>query len=102
MNYITYKVIEDDIEYDVSTHDGIKTYYLNNLRHRENGPAVEYSDGTKVWCKFGYWHREDGPARIFCDGQKEYWFNDRLHLMITSDEQWLKIVNELIIKEIIE
>jgi len=30
--------------------------------HREDGPAVEYSDGSKTWWINGLRHREDGPA----------------------------------------
>lgn len=29
--------------------DGTKSWYLNDKRHREDGPAVEYSDGDKFW-----------------------------------------------------
>jgi len=28
---------------------GSKRWYLNGLKHREDGPAVEYLTGTKVW-----------------------------------------------------
>ena len=28
---------------------GTKGWWLNGERHREDGPAVEYTDGTKVW-----------------------------------------------------
>ena len=28
---------------------GDKHYYVNNVLHREDGPAVEYVNGTKIW-----------------------------------------------------
>ena len=38
------------IEYTVKVYDnGDKQWFLNNKRHREDGPAVEYIDGTKYW-----------------------------------------------------
>jgi hypothetical protein len=42
--------------------NGIKQWYLNGERHRENGPAIEYENGIKVWYLNGEIHREDGPA----------------------------------------
>jgi hypothetical protein len=29
--------------------NGDKWWYLNDKRHREDGPAVEYASGTKSW-----------------------------------------------------
>ena len=38
------------IEYTVKVHDsGDKYWYLNGKLHREDGPAIEYSDGYKAW-----------------------------------------------------
>ena len=28
---------------------GTKYYYVNNVLHREDGPAIESSNGTKYW-----------------------------------------------------
>lgn len=50
-------------------------YRLNGQLHREDGPAVEYSDGTKVWWVKGKLHREDGPAFEHPDGRKQWWVN---------------------------
>ena len=41
MSYIKYEV-------HVSS-QGTKSWHLNGKLHREDGPAVEYSDGTKHW-----------------------------------------------------
>ena len=37
-----------DIKIDKS---GDKYYYVNNVLHREDGPAIEYADGEKRWFK---------------------------------------------------
>jgi len=37
-------------EYTVKVfEDGSKTWYLDGQRHREDGPAVEFSSGTNAW-----------------------------------------------------
>lgn len=48
-----------------------------NLRHREDGPAVEYTNGTKLWYINGSYHRDDGPAKVFRGGDK-HWFRHGL------------------------
>ena len=45
----------------------------SNQFHRENGPAIEWSDGTKEWYLDGKLHRTDGPAVEWFDGDK-YWY----------------------------
>ena len=41
--------------------------------HREDGPAVIYTNGSEEWYINDKLHREDGPAVIWEDGTK-YWF----------------------------
>ena len=60
--------------------DGDKFYYSDRemtIRHREDGPAIEYSNGTKSWYLNGKRHREDGPAIENADGSKYWYLNDR-------------------------
>tara|TARA_R100000081_G_scaffold85407_1_gene54396 strand:- start:207 stop:713 length:507 start_codon:yes stop_codon:yes gene_type:complete len=52
---------------------GTKYWYLNGKYHREDGPAIEYSDGSKYWWLNGKRHREDGPAYEGAGGTK-YWY----------------------------
>ena len=77
---------------------GNKYYYLNNLLHREDGPAIEYTDGSEEWYKNGKLHREDGPAIKWVNGPKfwhlngkRYGYNDNF-----TNESWIKFVNTLI------
>ena len=42
------------IKYEVEVDsNGTKYWYLNGKLHREDGPAVEWSDGSKYWCLNG-------------------------------------------------
>ena len=56
---------------------GVKQWYLNNQRHREDGPAVEYCDGGESWYVNGKLHCENGPAVIRTNGVKEWWLNGK-------------------------
>ena len=59
------KVIEDD---------GTIHYYLGDLHHNPDGPAVIGFAGRhkEYWFK-GLRHRIDGPAIKYLDGDYEYW-----------------------------
>ena len=34
--------------------DGTKEWFMNDLHHRQDGPAIEYADGTTEWWLNGY------------------------------------------------
>jgi hypothetical protein len=51
----------------------------NNEFHRDDGPAVVYTNGEQYWYKHGVIHREGGPAIIKSDGTEEWICNGRLH-----------------------
>ncbi|RTK95513.1 MAG: hypothetical protein EKK64_06740 [Neisseriaceae bacterium] len=58
----------------VEQENGTKEYYNSkNSLHKENGPAVIYSNGDEEWWFLGRKHRIDGPAVIY--GNKQYWFH---------------------------
>ena len=44
--------------------DGTKHWYVDDLLHREDGPAIEYADGSK------YWFIND--KEIFCKSNEEF------------------------------
>jgi len=57
---------------------GDKRYYKDRamtIRHRLNGPAIEYANGHKEWYVDGQHHRLDGPAVEYTNGDKE-WYVD--------------------------
>ena len=56
---------------------GDKYWYKNGKLHREDGPAVEWTDGGKCWYKNGKLHRGDGPAAEYASGGKEWWINGK-------------------------
>jgi hypothetical protein len=86
--------------------DGGRSWYLNNMLHREDGPAVEWADGTKWWCLNDRLHREDGPAIEVANGigTKKYYlngeqlteeeFNAKMKKTITIDGVTYKLVKE--------
>lgn len=59
----------------------IKAVYRNKLcqLHKEDGPAIEYTDGHKEWYINGELHRLDGPAIEWPDGGKSYYINGKRH-----------------------
>ena len=64
------------IEYTVEVYNnGTKFWYLNGKRHREDGPAIEWSDGDKSWWLNGKLHREGGPAVECVNGIKKWYLN---------------------------
>ena len=69
--------------------DGEKHYYINGKLHRENGPAIYWEDKYKQYYmkKYyinGFLHNEDGPAVELPDGYQEYWLNGKRY----SFEDW--------------
>ena len=59
--------------------NGDKSWYINDKLHREDGPAVVYADGSKSWYINGKRHREDGPAVVYADGSTTWFINDKCH-----------------------
>ena len=64
-------------EFDINEERVI--WRLNGLWHREDGPAVTYSDGTQEWWLNDQIHREDGPAVVSSDGRQEWFLNNQRH-----------------------
>ena len=59
--------------------NGNQEWWINGVRHRDNGPAIETKDGTNIWYQHGKIHRENGPALTTANGYCEWRINDRLH-----------------------
>lgn len=58
---------------------GTKKWYLNGELHREDGPAIEYTNGTNAWWQHGKCHRIGAPAAEHANGDKYWYVNDKLH-----------------------
>jgi len=94
-----YTITENNIIYDIIEYDrGTKFWMLNNIFHREIGPAIEWSDGGKSWYKNGNRHRDDGPAAEYNDGLVSYWYNDIRLEHINSNEELKRYIKLLSIK----
>ena len=78
--------------------NGSKYWYINGLRHREDGPAVEYSDGYKEWWINDKLHREDGPAVEYSYGGKRWYLNGKEY----SEDQYHQELIKLKLKRLIE
>jgi len=59
--------------------NGNREWFVNGLRHREDGPAIEFADGRRYWYINGLRHREDGPAVEYADGTRGWYVNGLLH-----------------------
>lgn len=66
------------IKYEVHDRDLGTFWYLNGKLHREEAPAVTYTNGDEAWYLNGQLHREDGPAY---DGiaEKHWYINGIRH-----------------------
>ena len=87
------------MNYDVKIDKyGNKRYYVNNILHREDGPAVEWHDGSKAWYVNGKRHREDGPAIEYSDGDKHWYLDGKLYGYNNdfTNKSWKSFVKTLI------
>ena len=71
--------------------DGSKEWYIKGELHREEGPAREWINSTKEWCINGQYHREDGPAREFADGTKQWFLNGKGYSEQEHQQEVIKI-----------
>ena len=75
MSSIEYKVAVETLT------DGRKRTFwrVNGKLHREDGPAIIFSDRNKAWYRNGKLHREDGPADVYPDGREHWYIDGKLH-----------------------
>ena len=69
-----------DTQYIKIDHEGNKFYYSDRamvIRHKLNGPAVEWADGDKEWSVNGTLHRGDGPAIMSALNGNKWFLNGR-------------------------
>ena len=65
------------IEYTVKVEGGDRFWYLNGKYHREDGPAIEWTNGDRSWYLNGELHREDGPAVELANGGCVWYLNGK-------------------------
>jgi hypothetical protein len=59
--------------------NGTKHWYLNGIKHRIDGPAMEDPAGNKWWYQDGDLHRTDGPAIHYVNGEKHWYVKGQRH-----------------------
>lgn len=64
--------------------NGTVEWRLDDRIHREDGPAIEYTDGTKKWYWNGKLHRENGPAVEYPSGTKHWFLNGKCHRVVQA------------------
>ena len=70
---------------------GTKRWYLNSKCHREDGPAVEYTNGHKEWWLNDKLHRVDGPAIEYADGDKSWYYQGK-KINCKDNEEFLRTI----------
>jgi hypothetical protein len=89
------------IEYTVKVHtNGTKSWYLNDKRHREDGPAIEFADGTKSWWLDDKLHRVGGPAVEYANGHKVWYLNGKHLTEEEFNEKMNPTVKEMTVEQI--
>lgn len=90
---------ENESSFCVTESDGTKKWYSKKRKlHRENGPALKYTDGSEEWFMHGKHHRKNGPAVKEADGTEYWFFNGQLHredgpaviLPLEKNKKWFR------------
>ena len=71
-------------------------------QHREDGPAIEWTDGSKFWYRNGKLHREDGPAIEYANGSKYWRLNGKEYTEEEFNRATKKVIPEYTMEEAIE
>lgn len=78
---ISEHAVFDTLKYRIVVNKyGTREYYNSaNKLHRDDGPAVEWSNGDKYWYQNGLLHRTDGAAIVSPGGYKTWYHNGQRH-----------------------
>lgn len=76
--YMNGKIHRDDLPAMIYS-DGSECWYLNDNLHRDGGPAINYANGYQAWYNNGALHREDGPAVIYENGKEMWYLNNKIY-----------------------
>ncbi len=66
-------------------------WWINGKLHREDGPAIEFTNGIKIWYYNDQRHRKDGPAVEGSDGSKKYYYHGK-YIDCATDEEFKKLI----------
>ena len=69
----------------------VMKWYLDDILHKEIGPAVIHNFGMIQYWSYGKVHRMDGPAIIFSNG-RERWYYQGKKLDCSNQEEFDKLV----------
>ena len=67
--------------------DGKNFWYQHGKLHRDDGPAIEDAKGNKWWYQYSLVHRENGPAIVSFDGVETWWIKNKI-LKVNSQEEF--------------
>tara|TARA_R110000868_G_C10813859_1_gene758071 strand:- start:519 stop:779 length:261 start_codon:yes stop_codon:yes gene_type:complete len=70
---------------------GTKRWLLHGKRHREDGPAIEFTNGNKYWFINDILHREDGPACEYTTGDKEWYYQGK-QIFCEDNQEFLRMI----------
>jgi len=85
-------VIKLDKPRKSTTRKGVQRFRLDDVFHREDGPAIEHPNGYREWWQKGQLHRDDGPAVESHLGRKEWWIHGKcvkVEWPKDIDQKWL-------------
>jgi len=74
-----------------TNYNGSIYWTLNGKYHREDGPAIQFTDGTKYWYFHGQYHRADGPAIEYTNGHRSWWYYGQ-QINCFSQEEFERLV----------
>ena len=78
----------------VECNNGHRAWYINGLLHREGDlPAVESYSGDRYWYKRGMKHRDSGPAVIKTNGDR-HWYLDGKRYLEKEFKSKIRSINE--------
>jgi hypothetical protein len=63
-------------------------WFIDGKRHRLNGPAIEWHDGGKEWYADGKLHRLNGPAFEHTNGSREWYVDGKRHRLDGPAIEW--------------
>ena len=65
----------------------------NGELHREDGPAIEYTDSSKEWWIDGKRHRSDGAAIEYGNGYRSWYYHGK-YINCHSQEEFERFLIE--------